>query len=81
MAQVPPKATLMVAVEQLVLYYLALHLIWKHINSESWVYIDVIMLKNCDNQLNLVSSEIKCAAVKNTRFSLETLIHIGQRSN
>jgi len=27
MAQVPPKATLMVAVEQLVLYYLALHLI------------------------------------------------------
>jgi len=48
---------------------LALYLIWKHINSESWIWIDIIMLKNCDNQFKLISSEI------------EPLNHIDQFKN
>jgi len=51
MAQVPPLATSMVVVGA-ISRYLSLSSAFTNINSESWAYMDIIMLKNCDyNQL------------------------------
>jgi len=80
MAQVPPLATPMVVVGAISRY---LHLLGKHINSDCWAYMDIIMLKIVIINWNLVSSEIKYTAIsaRSAICFLQPILQVSKRSS
>jgi len=79
MTQVPPLAMPMVGV---ISRYLPLGSAFtrkpdNHINFESWAQMDIIMLKNCDNQKYTATKNHKTTHRSNKKQTSDVLVNIS----